>query len=732
MPDLSALLSPASVAVVGASPDPHILRGRIVTVLGRHAFPGPIYPISRSHAEIGGRKAYRGIAEAPGPVDLAVLIIPAASVPAALEECAAAGAKAALILASGFAEEPTEAGRGLQDEIRAIAARTGLLVAGPNSEGFANMALKLCPTFSPAVDGEDMELVPEWSRAGRVAAVAQSGGMGFAFYDRGRPKGLRFSHVVTTGNEACIESLDVVEHLIDADEADVFLMFMEDAKTPAKLARVAEKALRAGKPMVVAKIGASEAGARAAASHTAALTGSSDIYRAIFRRYGVVEGRDAEEMADIAAAFSHFAGRLPAGRRVGIFTGSGGGGGWLADACVEAGLEVPALDDATRAGIDRRLPPYGSSRNPVDGTANAIREIGYARMKRIIAGSDSVDAVLSIASARNPLLFRREAEALAELARETAKPMAFWSYTLPHPDAAEALARAGLPLFTNMRNAARAMAALAEYGERRRRFLAEPPAAAGPLAPAAAAALDRAPRAIAEVEAMAVLNAAGIAAEAGTLVRDAEAAGAAAERYGRPVVLKIQSPDIPHKSAAGGVVAGARGAGAARRAYDRIRAAVARNAPDARILGTLVQPMAPPGLEIALGIDNASGFGPILMAGLGGTGVEAARDTVFAPAPVSAEEARALLGELRCAPLLDAAARDVAALADLMARLSAFAAAAAGRIAEIDLNPVLVHGPGEGVSIVDALMFKHSDERRPGPAPAPPRTPPRTPNGDPA
>lgn len=712
MPDLSAFLSPASVAVIGAAPDKHILRGRIMHVMLCHDFAARLYPVSRGHDEILGLKTYPSIAEVPETVDLAVLIIPAAHVLDGLEQCAAAGVKAALILSSGFAEDSTEEGDAQQRKIRDIAARAGMLISGPNAEGYANMATRLCPTFSPAVEGENMQLMPPWRTGGLVAAIAQSGGMGFAFYDRGRPKEIPFSHVVTTGNEACLESLDVVEHLIDKGEADVFLMFMEDVKTPEKLARVAAKALNAGKPIIVTKIGRSDAGARAAASHTASLAGSYETYQAIFRRYGVIEGGDTEEMVDIAAGFSYFGDRLPAGNRVGIFTASGGGGGWLADACAAAGLEVPVLDPETRATIDQHLPSYGTSQNPVDGTAGVVRAVGYARISEMIAASDSIDAVITIASTRLPDTLRKEQEKLTELGKTTNKPVMFWSYTLPHPDSVRVLARSGLPLFTNMRNCARALAAMAEYRQVRERWLARQdiPSDASPPRRDLLEDLAAAPTVIVEHDAMRFLARGGIQAVSGRLVGNADDAVEAAALAGGPVALKIQSPDLLHKSAAGGVALDLEGAEAVRGRFEAMQAHLAEHHPDARITGTLVQPMARPGLEMILGISNEPGFGPMLMVGFGGIAVEASRDVAFSPAPLDRADAQDLLGRLRGSGFLNGADHDIPALIDMMVRLSQFAAGIADHVAEIDLNPVLVHRPGQGVSIVDALMIKHTQD----------------------
>jgi acyl-CoA synthetase (NDP forming) len=278
LPDIGKLLSPKSVALIGASSDTHGLRGRILEIMKGHPFGGTLYPVSRSEAEVQGLKAYRSIAEVPGPVDLAVVIIPAKHVPEELDRCGRAGVKAAVVLSSGFAEEPGTGGSGLQDEIRTVARRYDMAVSGPNAEGFANLPAALCPTFSPAMEaGARPLLPPPERRRGTVAVIAQSGGMGFAFFDRGRPKDLPFRYIVSTGNEACLETFDYVDHMLDEGGTDVFLLLIEDVKTPETFRRVAEKALRAGKPLIVSKIGQSDAGSRAAASHTAALAGSHAV-----------------------------------------------------------------------------------------------------------------------------------------------------------------------------------------------------------------------------------------------------------------------------------------------------------------------------------------------------------------------------------------------------------------------------------------------------------------------
>ena len=709
MADLSAFLSPKTVAVIGASPDTTSLRGRIMKVLLCHDFKGKVFPISRSHPEIMGLKAFPTISDVPEQVDLAVLIIPAIYVADTLEECAKHRVKSALILSSGFAEDSSEDGDLLQKKLLDISKRTNMVISGPNSEGYANMALKLCPTFSPAVDGENIELMPSWPAKKRIAVIAQSGGMGFSFYDRGRPKNLPFSYVITTGNEACLESLDIVEYLIDSDEADIFLMFMEDVKTPSKLSYVAEKALSVGKPIIVTKIGHSDAGIRAAASHTASLAGSYQIYKSIFERYGIIEGSDIEEIVDIAAGFVYFGDRPPSGKRVGIFTASGGGGGWMADSCASNGLEVPILDNTTRANIDQYLPSYGTSQNPVDGTAGVINQIGYARISEMIAEASNVDTVVTIASTRVSHKLVSEKEKLLEVSRTTNKPIMFWSYTLPHQESAQVLAETGFPLFTDLRNCTKTIATMHDYTVYRDKFLEKRNVLSNDrqYPNELLNLIKNAPENIVEYKAMSILFEAGIKTQKSNLVQSEDEAILAPKTIGKAVALKVQSPDIPHKSQAGGVVLNIDSHTDVGQQFKSMQSTISQNFPKAIIDGFLIQEMSEPGLEIILGINNREGFGPILMVGFGGIHVEKTRDVAFAPVPLGEDDCNLLLKKLKGSVLLDADKYDVPALIDLMTSLSNFAESTSDYIGEIDLNPVLVHSKGQGVTVIDALMLKH-------------------------
>jgi acyl-CoA synthetase (NDP forming) len=722
VPDVAKLLWPKIVAVVGASSDKHGLRGRILETMLSHPFDGTIYPVSRSAAEVQGRKAYPSVADLPQPADLAILIIPAEFIAAELERCGQAGVKAAVILSSGFAEEIGGSGAQMQQAIRDIAKRYDMAVTGPNSEGFANIANGLIPTFSPAMELSAGPVRPKVPLGkGQVSVISQSGGVGFAFFDRGRERNLSFRYVLTTGNEAVLETSDLIDFMLDEGKTDVFLVLLEDVKTPEKFRRVAEKAMRLGKPLIVCKIGQSEPGRRAVASHTAALAGSYAAYRAIFQHTGVIEGGDFDEMLDLAAAFVTCGDRLPAGKRMAICTASGGAGVWMADACVRAGLEVPELDAKTRAVIDAIIPSYGTSQNPIDVTAQGVFKLGYAAFAKFVCDSPVIDGVMVVVTARRSAFLQGDQPKLIALALEAKKPVFLWSYTVPSEKSVEVVSEAGYPLFKNLDSCARAMRVLADFRMRRQ---ASPKQPSRPVASKAdrrkacesvRSELSASPPVLCEWRAWPFLSCYDIGEDhaPGALVNSAEDAETVARNFACPIALKVQSADILHKTEAGAVALNVT-AGGASAAYDRVLASAKRYAPEAHIDGVLIQKMARPGREVILGISRDEHWGPLLMVGLGGVLVEALGDVALAPVPLDHAAARAMLGRLKAAQVLGPwrgqPAADTDALVELMVNLSHFAHDHADSIAEIDLNPVIVHGMGEGLTIVDALIVKREPQ----------------------
>ena len=710
MPDLEPLFSPDSVAIIGASADTHTLRGRTTHYLIAHGYPGRIYPVTRSVPEVFGLRSYASVAELPEAPDLAVVVVPAAYVVPTLEECGRKGVRAAVVISSGFAEERGEAAQERDVALRGVIKRFGIVVCGPNSEGLVNPLKPLVATFSPVFHDPAQSLFPESRKSRAIAVSCQSGALTFAFLSRGRPRQLRFTYQASAGNQTCLEAHDYIDWLLDTGGADIFLAYLEGIRDPARFRSVADKAAKAGKPMIVAKVGRSEAGRRAAASHTGALAHSGGVDDAVFRHYGILRGEDLDHMLDMAAAFAFC--KLPRGNRVAVITGSGGSAVWMSDLLAAQGLQLPVLEEDLQRRLMALLPSYASAQNPVDGTAQAIHEVGYAKLVEIVRESRQIDTILLIGSLANEATAKQRAEELAAVTGDTEQPILLSTYTTATPGAMAAFAEAGIPCYTSMPSCARAIRALVDYAQfQARRNRSRTIETTRPdLREEVGRALTASPPVLTEAEAKAVLARYGVTRPAEALVTSAEEAAVAAAGIGASVALKVQSPEITHKTEAGAVALGVVGDASVRDAYKRVVAAAKAAHPEAAINGVLVQAMAPPGHEVILGITRDASFGPILMVGLGGIHVEVLRDVVFSPVPVGREEALSLLGELKGAALLNgvrgAPPADREALADLIAILSRFAADHAELIEEIDLNPVIVHTEGHGLAVVDALIVK--------------------------
>jgi acyl-CoA synthetase (NDP forming) len=712
MPDLTRLLKPRAIAVIGASNDAESPRGRIMKTIWRNGFAGPVYPVSRSASEIMGRSAFARVRDLPEPVDLALLLVPAAAVAPALEDCANAGITAAVVMASGFSEEGDEAALARQQALLEVATRRHMTVMGPNCLGFADFTTGLAATFSPVMETLDPPLPYAVPETARIGVLSQSGALGFGLVDNALARGLPVARIIATGNEAALDMTDYLDHLLAEGDTDVFLLYVESVRRPAALAASALKALEAGKPIIAVKVGRSEVGRRAAVAHTGAFAGSDAGWNALCWRTGIVQAVDLDEAVDLASCFARHRGRLPRGRRVGIVASSGGGGAWLADCCIGQGLEVPALDVPTCEAIDALLPSYGSSANPVDTTAQVMRERSYSRFCELLGSSPAIDSVIAVCTSRSAETLGLETNALDKLGEALTKPLLFYSYTPPSPESVGIFKGAGLPVTTSLRNAARAVVAMVGYADARVRHDAAanlpPPSLDSGARERVAKGLKRGGPVLCEVDARALLVDYGVPNDGACLAAAAAAAGEAVRALGGPVALKIQSPDITHKTEAGGVLLGIETSAAAEAGFTEIISSARAFRPDAEIWGVLVQPMASPGIEMIVGASVDPDYGPLVMVGLGGVFVEVYGDVAFAPAPLYPPHARSLLESLTGWPILQGARgagpADVGALVDLIVGLSQFAADHAGALAEIDLNPVIVHPEGEGVSVADALI----------------------------
>jgi acyl-CoA synthetase (NDP forming) len=698
------------VALVGASANRSIFRGRLTDALLDYGYGGRVHLVSPSSVEIRGVQCHSSIEQIDGSVDLAILAIPAVAVLEVLEACGRQGFGAALIVSSGFSDEGTAAGIEGERRIREISRQYSMPVMGPNSQGFLNAALPLSASFSGVIiDGSDHSLCASTSKGQPVSMIAQSGGIGFAIYDKARDLALPYASVIAVGNQAVLEVVDFLEYALADETVGVIQLFIEGIGNARRFESALAAALRIGKPIIATKIGRSEVGAQASASHTGSLAGSAKAFDAVFRHYGVQRADTEEELLGYTACFSYWNRALPKGRRVAILTPSGGAGIWLSDVCEEHGLDVVELDATTRALIDDMQPVYASSRNPVDVTAQGLVENGYARPLELLANSPSVDAIIVACTTSRTELLERDYQSLKSLRQRLVKPVIFCSYTKPNIAFTHMLAELGFPCLSDMHSVAKSILAMSSYEAKSH---ADQSGLAGDRGNTRTDSYkigdDHTDATLCEYQAKRLLSSLGFPIPVARLATSADEAESALAEIDRPVVMKVQSAHIPHKSDAGGVQLNLADGESVKKAYAEIVLNAANFSPEAKIDGVLVEPMADKGVEIIIGINRDDDFGPMLMVGLGGIYVEILGDVAFSPVPIDEAQAHEMLSSLQCGALLDgyrgAPRSDIDALCLLLVQLSLFADQNRDVIREVDLNPVLVHPSGEGVTIVDALI----------------------------
>ncbi|HEV7877104.1 acetate--CoA ligase family protein [Bradyrhizobium sp.] len=696
---LDTFFSPSSIALIGASRDLDKIPGRLLSMLRKNHYPGRIYPINPNYGELDGLKCYPSISDVGQPIDLAIVIIPARAVLGALEQCAAAGVRNAVIISSGFAEEGGDS-TAMQDAIVALAKKSGMRISGPNAEGFYSEAQHVAATFSPTVDVKPgaVDLVATRRRA---AIVAQSGGIGFAIKHRAKALGVAISYCVSAGNEADLGAGEFLDYMVQDSSTDVVLLFIEGIRDVEKFLVAARRAAEIGKPVIVTKVGRSGAGERAAASHTASMAGWSAAYDAVFAKYGFIVSNDLDEAVTIAAVLT--TSPLPKGDRVGVVTVSGGAGIWGADTVSMQGLQVPELPAPMQAEIRKLLPSYGAARNPIDVTAQGVHSGGLQKSIELLDQSSDIDAILVVLSLSSDTRMPFKRDELKPVIDAQHKPIVFYSYTLPSNFARSALAESGVIVLSGLTHVGVAMRRITDYAKFK---LA--PLVSETASPPFDLAAQLTSATLSEHDSKSLLRKAGIALPDETLVTEKSALDEAIARANFPLVMKIQSRDIAHKSDVGGVRINIASKGEAWAAYAALLDSARQHRPDAAIQGVLVSPMAKKGVEIIVGTMLDATFGPMIMVGLGGITTELFKDVIYRPAPVSAAEASAMLGELKAAPLLNgfrgAAKADIPALSRLISQISQLAARFKAEISEIEINPVLVHPEGKGVTIVDALV----------------------------
>jgi len=689
---LEALIGPKSVAIIGASDDPGRIGGRPLRYLLDWGYEGPFYPVNPNRETVQGVKAYPSIKDLGKPVDCALIAVPAKFVLDTLEDCAACGIKSAIVFSSGFAEVG-DAGTDAQAELTAFAKRTGMRLLGPNCLGVLNFHSRFFATFSSTGD-------QGYPQPGPLAIISQSGAYGTHLFAVAKGRGLGVSHVITTGNECDVTVAECIDWAADNDDIKVIAAYAEGVKDGPALIRSLEKARANKKPVIFLKVGQSEEGAAAAASHTASLAGADEIYDAVFRQHGVYRAQTTEDMLD--AAYACTAGIFPKANRVGLVTISGGVGVQMADYAVKLGLDVaPMPDDAQR--LLKEYLPFASARNPVDTTAQFFNDLSLVGINFDImldkGGYDSAVAFFTLAAC-SPYVVEPLLKELDAIRKKFPDRLLILSL-VGSDEMVATYSNAGYLVFEDPCRAIAAIAALTHIGEGFER----PPA---DTSAANTSSADIPARPLSEWDSRNLLADAGLPVVDAVLCTTADEAADAQKRFAGPVVLKINGARFAHKTEIGGVVLGIETPEAAAAAFNEITARAAKADPDADIEGVIVAPMVAGGVEAILGVQNDPVFGPAVMFGLGGVFVEVFKDVSFRLAPFGRDEALRMIGETKGAKLLQGVrgkpAADIEALADALVNLSRFAAANADKLDSVDLNPFVVLEKGKGVVALDALV----------------------------
>lgn len=692
MRTLEGLLNPRSIALIGASRNFNKLNGRPLKFLLDKGYAGEIFPVNPSYEAIGDLGCYADVGLIPGPVDLAVIAVPAGKVADALRQVAAKGVAAAIVFSSGFSETG-ERGAALERELGEIARAGGVALCGPNTLGLINSFEHVMATFSQFANGE--------TPAGPVGFVTQSGAFGTAIAALARERGLGLGYFVNTGNEAGVGFAEVMSDVLADERIRLGAGYIEGLSDGEGFVALAERAMALDRPLIVTKVGRTGAGARAAASHTGSLAGEDAVFDGVCAQYGVIRAADEEHMLDVVEGF--VSGARPAGGRVGLITQSGGAGVLMADRAVELGLEVAQLEADTVARLREVVPSFGAVGNPVDITAQFIAEPGIFR--------ESVKAVLSDPGVDFGIVwfqlmheFVDTIEAVfADIRRAIGKPLLVCWVAGPG-EGISALRAMGFPVFRSAGAALNAARELVRYARHRQGWALARDTPDEPAAPAVAL-----PRGgiVASLRAREALARYGVATVETALCASPREAARVAQRIGFPVAVKIESPDIAHKSDVGGVRLGIRDAAEVEQVAGELLQRVGERCPQAALRGVLVQAMdSAEAVELVIGLKHDSVFGMVIMVGMGGVTLEVCPDVVFRRVPVSPAQALAMLDSLRGAALLGAVrgrpAIERAAVAELVSAVSRFGAAHADVVEELDINPI--RASAAGARAVDWLL----------------------------
>lgn len=703
--DLSRFLNPRGVAIVGASNDVARIGGQPIRLLTEFGYAGKVYPVNPKYTEIRGLTCYPDLTAVPQPCDVALVALSAPHVQGVIEQCGKAGIPYALVLSAGFSEVGGE-GKSLQAELVATARKWGVRLVGPNCLGIMNLKDQARIGF-----GGTLQLTT--LKPGPLAMVTQSGGFGFGVVAIACYYGLGFNYAVSTGNEADLSLLDWMADLLNRPEVEILVAFMEGISDGGRMIEIGERALELGKPILVWKVGNTDIGRRAATSHTARLTAGYELFRAAFRRGGYIEIRDVDDLIDISKIL--VGRKLPAGNRVAVLTLSGGAGVLLADRCIEHGLALPKLSDATTAKLREIMVSFASADNPIDATAHGYNDnfASYSKAIREVLADPNIDQ--AIARPPRGKAARPWAEGLLEVLRETDKPLVLNWPTAPddNGEVMRYLEENGVPCIMAPGRAIAAMAAVTKFAQKTRAYAATSKRPFKRVVPRFDLDLPENTTTLGEYRAKQLLARYGIPVVREKLLSETEVEALQTPPLAFPLAVKIESPDVPHKTEAGAVRLNITDLASLKQAARGVIAGARTHRPNARIDGVLVQEMAA-GLEVIVGAVNDAYFGPTVAFGLGGIFTELMKDVTHRFAPFDEAAAREMVCEIKGAPLLQGyrgqPPLDIEALAATLARISQLIADHADRISEIDINPLFVRSAGHGVVAADALIVLKGQE----------------------
>lgn len=692
---LEPFFTPQSVAVIGASRDPEKLGYAVLANLINGGYPGQLYPVNPKADEILGLKAYPSVLDIPGPVELAVVVIPYSLVPTAVEQCGQKGVPAVVVISAGFREAGRE-GLQRERELVEIAARYRMRLIGPNCLGVIDTATPLNASFAAGMP-----------QKGPIAFMSQSGALGTAVLDIAMAGRIGFSKFVSLGNKADVSETDLLEAWAEDPHSKVILIYVEGLPDGQKFIQVARKVTR-HKPVVAIKSGVTASGSRAVSSHTGSLAGSEAAYKAAFRQAGIIRAGSMEELFDCARALAY---QPPLrGDRIGIVTNAGGPGILATDALERAGLRIPRLTPDTVRALTEYLPGAASAANPVDVLGDALAD-RYQHAIDLVLHDPNIDGLMVIVTPQAMTEIEETAHVVGRMAQQSDKPvLACFMGEARIQAGVEILWQYKVPNYPFPERAAAAFAAMSAYRREQERPIFEPEPCTTCI-PAVRELFDRVRAegrvSIGDAEAWAVLEAYGFTIPKSRLAKTSDEAVEIAAEIGYPVVMKIASPDILHKTDVGGVRLNLRTPDEVRDAFDLIVYRAGRYVPGARIWGCQVQQMILGGREVLLGMSRDPQFGPLVAFGLGGIYVEALKDVAFRVAPFSREEAQEMIREIRSYPLLEGVRgeppADHEALVEALLGVSRLVTDFP-EIVELDINPLKVFEEGRGAVAIDMRL----------------------------